>query len=432
MKADTIDTVNSKQYELLALEFEEHYDSLIEAIDIVKEFIIDRKLIVYGGTAIDFALRLFGDKIYPDDSLKIPDLDFYSPNNVKDSYELADILYEKNFKEVRSINAQHTETMRVDLIDNHFIADMTYMPQEVFDKLPYIIYNGMRVLHPDMQRLDIHSSLSFPFDNVPREVIFHRWEKDITRFNLINKYYPIKSTAGIVTRPVVIDNKYVKKQVLTGFAAYALLFTEYIKNNPLSDKIVKSSFSSNSDTITFPSLNDEFEIVHYNLDKITGEFGGNFSYYEPYINLIPMKAVSSNIIIYSSKGKLVSVNSIEFNGKKYRITNIQYLLKHFLSLAMISKDKLRQTYLSYYNSLLVMCNSKDSLFQLSINTYGNENINLAREIALNRLNHDVNGEELYYLPINYYPSRSRARGVSYPDVKIEDIKFFRESGKLIE
>ena len=54
------------------------------ALDIVKKFIVDRKLILFGGLAIDYALRLKGDKIYSD--TKRPDLDFLSPRNVDDAF----------------------------------------------------------------------------------------------------------------------------------------------------------------------------------------------------------------------------------------------------------------------------------------------------------------------------------------------------------
>jgi hypothetical protein len=151
------------------------YQDVVDVIIEVKEFIRKKKLIIYGGTAIDFALRLKGDKIYPDESLSVADLDFFSPNSVEDAYELADMLYNKGYKEARSIVALHVITMRVDMGDNHFIADISYIPRDVYDKIPYLTYDGMRIVHPDFQKIDLHSSLSFPYDNTPMEVIFHRW-----------------------------------------------------------------------------------------------------------------------------------------------------------------------------------------------------------------------------------------------------------------
>ena len=53
------------------------YDNITDALTIVKQFIISNDLILVGGMAIDFALKLKGDQIYTDDQL--PDYDFDSP-----------------------------------------------------------------------------------------------------------------------------------------------------------------------------------------------------------------------------------------------------------------------------------------------------------------------------------------------------------------
>src|SRR5688500_11632394 len=96
---------NSKSFEYLRDRHDPAYNDLVRAIEIVKKFITDHELIIYGGSAIDYALRLKGDKIYDDKTLAVPDLDFYSPTNVEHSYQLADILYAKGFKNVRVIRA---------------------------------------------------------------------------------------------------------------------------------------------------------------------------------------------------------------------------------------------------------------------------------------------------------------------------------------
>ena len=72
------------------------------ALEIVKEYIISHKLIVYGGQSIDYALRLKGSQIYNDS--QIPDLDFLSTRSVDDGYDLTDILIKKGFKNVNSNN----------------------------------------------------------------------------------------------------------------------------------------------------------------------------------------------------------------------------------------------------------------------------------------------------------------------------------------
>ena len=159
------------------------------ALEIVKKFIADKKRVIYGGLSIDYALRLRGRSIYPD--AQRPDFDFFSPRNVEDAYELADILQRAGFSDVGAIRAIHVQTIRV-RVNFIFVADVSYAPPDVFARLPTVDYEGLRVLHPDYQRLDMHLAFCFPFNGAPREDVFHRWSKDVRRFALLQEAYPIR------------------------------------------------------------------------------------------------------------------------------------------------------------------------------------------------------------------------------------------------
>lgn len=435
----------SKQFEYLVTTYDPAYEDLLVAIEIVKDFIIKNKLIVYGGSAIDYALRLFGDKIYPDDLLKVPDLDVYSPNNVQHAYQLADILYQRGYQEARAINALHMETMRVDLMDNHFIADISYRPPEIFEKLPYLEYNGMRIIHPMFQRIDLHSSLAFPYDNSPREVIFERWSKDIKRFNKLAEYYPVELSAKPIELRQCTVPLAAKKYVFTGLIGYALVY-KYLEQKMKSyDKeipktIARAKFEIVNDSIVFDTLEQTCEFVHFDIDRAAEELNGVVAKYEPYINLIPERAeitTDINYIAYSTKNRLVSSNSVQLETT-FRVTNVQYLLKHFISQYFYRQDspRIANMFLERYQSLLLMIelfentviSDTDGPLMLSIKSYGNENINLAREIALNYLYVDLDGAEPYKIPKNYYP----AKGKPHPEFDPEGVVFFRERGRKIQ
>ena len=64
-----------------------------QLISIVENFLRKKKLICYGGTAINNILPK-KDQFY-DKDIEIPDYDFFSKNPMKDAKELADI-YAKN------------------------------------------------------------------------------------------------------------------------------------------------------------------------------------------------------------------------------------------------------------------------------------------------------------------------------------------------
>lgn len=167
------------------------YDDVTKALDIVRQFIVDNKLILVGGMAIDFALQLKGDRIYTDDQL--PDYDFYSPNHAADAYTLGSMLCKAGFSNISCIQATHITTMKV-RVDFEVVADITYCPLSVYKRIPTLDYNDLRIVHPHYQMIDQHSALAIPFENVGREVIFHRWKKDVIRYDKLYEYYPVVAT----------------------------------------------------------------------------------------------------------------------------------------------------------------------------------------------------------------------------------------------
>ena len=194
------------------------YNDITKALEVVREFIIRKNLILTGGMAIDMALRLKGDSIYTDD--QIPDYDFYSTNHTADAYELSSILCKKGFDNISCINAMHLTTMRV-RVDFETVADITYCPVSVYRKIPTLNFNGLRIVHPHWQMSDQHSALSLPFTNPGREVIFHRWKKDMERYDKLYKHYPVvpvlesieRSTDNIET---TLKNVQSKKYTIEG------------------------------------------------------------------------------------------------------------------------------------------------------------------------------------------------------------------------
>lgn len=447
----------SKDYEYIVTKHDPAYEDIVKSIELVKKFIVDNKLIIYGGSAIDYALRLKGDNIYSDETLAVPDLDFYSPDNVEHSYQIADILYRAGWENARAINALHTETQRVDVMDNHFIADITYVPKEIFDTLPFLEYNGMRIIHPLFQRLDMHSSLSFPYDNPPQEVIFSRWSKDLKRFNKLVDKYPLEPPGekSLKTQPITIPIKSLSN-IPTGFLAYALLYNIWCKKmkdlgSPI-EGVYPANITITNTNVTFDSY-DIAEFVHFapsqcaklmNLNKITE--------YEIFGNLLPERIEgtleNTSIHIYSTRNRLLSINSITINDLKMRIVNVQYLLRHFLALYFFhkkTKDRLADACLLRYRSLLKMIHLyeiaikdrddiKDHMdfpLMLSIVTYGKENINIASEVALNRLYADIDKIEQIKTPANYYPGRSIPKHMPHPVFNPRDCIFFHKSGLAI-
>lgn len=427
----------SKQFEQLVISKDPIYNDMLAATEIVKDFIREHGLILYGGSGLDYALRLHGDKIYPDDML--PDLDFYSPDSIEHAYTLSDILYGHGYKDTRVVVATHTETMKVDLADNHWIADISYRPKDMFALIPYLEYDGMKIVHPNFQRIDMHSALAFPYDNAPREVIFDRLAKDVKRFNLLAKYYPLPEVGPTIQLKKITVPNY--NHVLAGFAALAAMravVADMSTNTTNTPATTPTTFRVTKHTVEFDTLEGVCEYVHFNpihaceemgLDKVTS--------YEPCINLIlpRVEAIgdyNGKVIKYcfnSTTNRLVGVNYAKISDVIIRFVCPQFLLKYFISMYYVHKEQPRTaaTYLQGYIDVLSMIDN----FPPSTNVYGNENINLAKEIMLNRLYTGLDGAEPIKIPMNYYPGRSLPAGRPHPAFDPDSVEYLRESGKII-
>ena len=103
-----------------------------EIIKIVEKFLISKKLICYGGTAINNILPE-SDQFY-DKATEIPDYDFFSPNALSDAKELADIYANKGYSEVEAKAGQHFGTFKV-FVNYIPVADITQTEPELFKRL---------------------------------------------------------------------------------------------------------------------------------------------------------------------------------------------------------------------------------------------------------------------------------------------------------
>lgn len=395
---------DEKKYARIALQLDPIYAKLLVYIEIVKNFIIDKGGIIYGGTAIDYALRLKGDSIYSEDELTVPDLDFYLPDSVNLSYLLAAMLFE-NGAESRSILAMHVETMRVDCGQHHFIADISYYPEPLFSRIPTITYAGMKCVHPTYQRSDLHSSLSFPFDNAPQEVVFARWKKDIARLNKIDVAYPVEYPSqwdDPTTETHVCDTS----KPLYGWAAYCLLM------NGEKAKL-KTSFKLNGTKITFHTKNG---MEYASCDPHDGEK------YAKYVGLAPARVVIGEITFWDTSNRLLSIVSIRMGALDIKCACAQSILQYMLSRWFLHEDSAAlAAYCSLWEKVKENSSDPTSKFRLSLETYGDKNIDSSQLIQLARQENRLEG-----IPNNYHPGGKPAPIFDYRG------EHYRVSGERID
>jgi len=160
-------------------------DEIKGMVKIVEDFLMKKKLLCYGGTAINNILpkqAQFYNREY-----EIPDYDFFSSNALNDAKELTDIFYAAGYLDVEAKSGIHHGTYKV-FVNFIPMADITSIHKELFDALMLdsVSVAGIKYVPPDFLRMSMYLELSRPAGDTSR------WEKVMKRLNLLNQYHPMK------------------------------------------------------------------------------------------------------------------------------------------------------------------------------------------------------------------------------------------------
>ena len=155
-------------------------------IGIVVEFLRKKKLVCYGGTAINNILPV-QDRFY-NLSTDVPDYDFFSPNALEHAKELANNYVSAGYTDVEAKAGVHHGTFKV-FVNFIPVADITQLDKELFETISKesIKVNGILYAPPNYLRMSMYLELSRPAGDVSR------WEKVLKRLILLNKNYPMKN-----------------------------------------------------------------------------------------------------------------------------------------------------------------------------------------------------------------------------------------------
>lgn len=398
---------SSKYYEQLLTERSIDYKSINKSLDIVKQFIIDKKLLLYGGMAIDYALKMKGDFIYPENSL--PDYDFYSSEHIKDATELGEILCKNKLHNVSIKNGSHITTSKV-RVDNENVADIAYCPKHILDKIPYLVYKGFKIVHPYWQYIDQHISLSLPFrGGRGKEVIFFRWKKDMERYDMLYKHYPLVHSNGVFNR--ALRDEYRDKLML-----------------PFNKILVPLSMIRNVCVVGWGSIyykiidnNIEFKIPKgYNLQLLSYDYKEYINeqkltpveYISEFMGKLPRKIICEtksgiNIDLYDGFGMLVSAKNINKN-KNIWICNTQYAMIYFaLEINITDDPKKKFTAEELYIKCIDMVIKG---YYPSISVYGKFNMDISEYIfKKNTLEaiYDIKNKDI--IPPKSYPKYPKCK-----------------------
>lgn len=311
-------------------------------IEILESFLKRKKLICYGGTAINNILPK-QDQFY-DRKLQIPDYDFFSKNPVKDAKELADIYAKKGFINVEAKAGVHFGTYKV-FVNFIPIADITLLDTKLFDNLlkDSIRVNGIYYTPPNYLRMSMYLELSRPNGDVSR------WEKVLKRLILLNKNYPLKPkdcSIELFQRPVSsIKLKTAEKlyditlnalsdRSVVFFGGYAsFLFSKYMpsKVRKLMSKQPDFDVLSDEPEITSTIVKERLENEGYKNIKIVKHDSIGEVIPEHY----EVRVGNETLVFIYEPIACHSYNEIEVKGKTIKVASIDTILSLYLALSLI-------------------------------------------------------------------------------------------------
>mgnify|MGYP001178423353 FL=1 len=154
--------------------------------NIIKNFIKSKERLVYGGYAQN---ELIKKKTPTDDFYgeTRADIEFYSPEPVKDLIEICDLINEKKIYNVKGDEGMHPETYKIYAnLENY--CDISYMDPNIYKNCPYIELDGLKMTHPHMMIVDGY--------RIYTDLLTSGWRLDKAYFrsNLLEKNYPLPLT----------------------------------------------------------------------------------------------------------------------------------------------------------------------------------------------------------------------------------------------
>ena len=229
-----------------------HDPELTGALNTVRDFIIRKRRVCYGGTAMNAILPK--EKHFYNPEIDLPDYDFFTPDITNDIAELIKDLKNKNFKDVYHRVGIHEGTHKI-LVNFVAIADITYISEEVFNTFlkRAIKRDNMYYTDPDILRMMMYLEISRPKGQV------ERWEKVYERLQLINSSFPPKSRSEKqLTRKVKSSNK-VQREILDGIYNYCIENQRVIISGRL-DSYYKNVVHHSTPIF---NLHDNFDVIGF-------------------------------------------------------------------------------------------------------------------------------------------------------------------------
>lgn len=403
-------------------------EEIQKILKIVEQFIIDKHLICYGGTAINNILPKNAQ--FYNREVEIPDYDFFSPNALDDAKELADIYYNAGYIDVEAKSGVHMGTFKV-FVNFIPIADITYMHEDLYKALDTesIQIAGILYAPPNYLRMAMYLELSRPAGDVSR------WEKVMKRLNLLNDHYPLVtnnkcykmdfdkgingSNGTTLTEKIytIIRDAFIHQGVIF-FGGYAM--SQYLKYSSNHNQ------SANAKNPVFDVLSEESErCATIIVEQLTREGIKNAKIikHPEFYEIIPehyeIRVGKQTMAFIYKPIACHSYNTININGNTVNIATIDTILTFYLSFIYVNRPYYNKDRLLCMANLLFEIEQQNRLEQhgilkrFSINCYGKqqtlEDIRAEKAQKYEELKRDRKSREYEMWFLKYVPDKIKSK-----------------------
>lgn len=399
------------------------YPDLMKAFNIVKDFIIENKLIIVGGMALDYALKLRGSGIY--DENELPDYDLLSPDSYQDSIKLGIELCKSKMENVSIIRGYHIPTTRV-RVENVGVADLSYCPKSVYDELNTIMYEGFRLIHPYYQLIDQHNAFAYPYRKPQWGGNVNVWKKYDERIKLVLEFFPLPNKGlcdDTFPKEYRIKIADVTGLCIAGYSAHPFYYNEVdVDGNELILKMFKDEVILFSNT--FSETVKSFE----------KKYKSKAVFYNAYLSKFPksakIKTPDYTFIIMENDTDYVSATTYKIKNNEFCIISVNWTLSYYLFVEEFYGYKLLQTsrgikMLDDEDANKIVCISENVATPI---TYYGVN-NLHPSLIFSRLQFENTASVASLVPKNLYPKLETNCDVS--GEFLYDSEYYKIDGKKI-
>ncbi len=298
-------------------------DECKQVKEVINDYIMKKKRIIYGGTAYNTLItqKSKKDAIYSPNDCK--DVEFYSPKPIEDIMELADILHEKKFKFVQVRQAMHAETYTL-FVNFEQYCDVSYMPSNIFLNMPAITIDGILYSHPSWILVDILRQYNDPITSYWRLK-----DKTFFRANVLLKHYPLElADVKIPKQDNTLDT--VKEKIYKEIGKlHTLIHLGSVAENYYLTR--SSGIVTNKLEVISTNFSNDVKLIAGIIEKILGQRNKDIviNTYKPYFQFrdetVDFVLDGITLIrIIGSNGKCIPFNILNMENSSYsKINSIQ-------------------------------------------------------------------------------------------------------------